>query len=273
MTTLDLPRLSAHSLRDLSECKRRFALRYRVNRYWPGPQARDLDLETRRTIRTGQVFHLIVQQHSMGLDVRCVLEAEAENLPKLATLWRMFEASTHARVRDPFWTEAPLHFTFEGIPFLVRFDRLYREGDAWEILDWKTGKEGRAQLERSWQTRLYRFALAEAGQALNAGTPIRPDAIRMTYWDVTRSRPESFDYDGAAFEADRKEFASLAKEAKRPFDEHLPDDPNFPRTSKVQACERCGFNSYCNPALVPSPARTPPTQLKLPVFTLESEGP
>lgn len=273
MSRHDVPRISQHGLGDYTECARRFALKYKASRYWPGPQPADSQAEAEGAIRTGQLFHRMVQQHMLGLDVGTVLAAEAERLPRLALLWRMFAASPHARPKGEVHTEAPLHFTFEGAPFMVRYDRLVRDADGWEILDWKTGKTTRAKLEGSFQTKLYRFALVVAGAVYNDGRPIPPEAVRMTYWDVQRARPEEFAYDRAGFEADRAEFAALARAVLRPFDERLHDDPAFPRTSARLTCERCPFDSYCHPVGLARPEPAPSPPLRLPLFTLDSEVP
>ncbi|HEY9899444.1 MAG TPA: PD-(D/E)XK nuclease family protein [Pantanalinema sp.] len=267
MTPLELPRISSASLKDWSVCKRRFALRYRVNRYWPGPQAKDLDPEASERIRTGQVFHRLVQQHALGLDVAPVLEAEAATLSRLAGLWGMFVRSDHAVPPARSWTEAPLHFQFRGVPFMVRYDRLVQDGTAWRILDWKTGKETRAVLQASWQTRLYRFALVEAGHVYNGGEPIPPEAVRMVYWDVNKAQEVAFDYDAASHEADRRAFEQVADAVLAPFDEAAPDDPRFARPTLKSECERCSFDSYCNPTR--RPAAAPGAALTLPTFRLE----
>lgn len=266
----ETPRISQHSLGDYEACKRRFALKYKASRYWPGPRSMDSDPEASAAIRTGQLFHRMVQQHAMGLDVTNMLLAEGDRLPNLQHLWRLYSGSPHARPKGEVFTEAPLHFTFEGAPVMVRFDRLVRDGSGWEILDWKTGKATRARLEASFQTKLYRFALVTAGSVYNEGQPIEPERIRMTYWDVQRGRPEEFPYDRASFEADRAQFTALAQDVLRPFDEGVLDDPHFPRTRARQVCESCPFDSYCHPVATSAPVAA--VQLPLPLFTLEPEG-
>lgn len=269
MTNVQLPRLSAASLEDLDRCKRRFALRYRANRYWPGPKPGDQDPTSSESERTGYLFHRLVQQHALGLDVQAMLEAEGASLPRLIELWRKFEASPHARLKDPSWTEAPLHFNFSGVPFVARFDRLVRRPDGWEILDWKTGGVTPLKLKTSWQTRLYRFSLAIAGHVYNDGQPIQPEAITITYWDVNRARAESFAYDTAAYQEDLRMFEAKALEATKPFDERLPGASAFPRTPNRSLCERCSFESYCFPALIE--AKPVQLSLQLPRFKLQEE--
>jgi predicted RecB family nuclease len=245
---LELPRISSASLKDWSTCKRRFALRYRVNRYWPGPQARDTDPEAAERIRTGQIFHRMVQQHALGLDVALILAAEQDALSRLAPLWERFARSEHAIPPAESWTEAPLHFQFHHVPFMVRYDRLVKDGDAWRILDWKTGKESRGTLAASWQTRLYRFALVEAGHVYQEGRPITPESVQMVYWDVNKGREEAFAYDATTYDQDRQDFEQFAEAMLAPFDEALADDHRFPRTADRTECGRCAFDSHCNPA-------------------------
>lgn len=265
MTANALPRLSAASLEDLDRCKRRFALRYRANRYWPGPQPGDDDPAGTESARTGTLFHRLVQQSALGIDVQGTLDAEGPGLPRLLELWRKFEASPHSRLKQDGWSEAPLHFSYAGVHFVARFDRLSRHPEGWEILDWKTGGITPLKLKTSWQTRLYRFSLAIAGHVYNEGQPIAPEAIKITYWDVNRSRPEPFGYDEATFQEDLRLFSEKALEAALPFDETLSEDPCFPRTKNRATCARCSFDSYCNPVVI----EIKPVQLSLPLPTFK----
>ncbi len=259
-----LPRVSAHALAARDRCERQFALQYGERLYWPGP-VREPGPEAAR----GEAFHRMVQRHRMGLVVAA--------RPELADLWERFLASPYAAPAGPadaggplrIWTEQELQVAVEGVPFLVRFDEIRRQGDDWTILDWKTGPKREADLATSWQTRLYRFALARAGRALLVGEgrpdspyvptpPPPPGRITLVYWLVQAERPVAFPYSDADFGRDKELFREVALAARKPF-------AALPGPADPDACLVCRFDSYCHPRPRATPAQPP---LSLPQFEL-----
>ncbi|HEY9766271.1 MAG TPA: PD-(D/E)XK nuclease family protein, partial [Chroococcales cyanobacterium] len=170
----EILRLSAHNLREFDRCPRAFALRYKVNRFWPAP-----DPVPSKRMELGQAFHQVVHQKFLGLDPMI------ENYPDLEALWQKYNFSSYSRSVDNqrVWSEQNLHVTLDGVGFLARFDRLVRDKEDWTILDWKTGKLDPIKLAGDWQTKLYPFVLAEAGSVLNEGKRVDPSRIKMIYWE------------------------------------------------------------------------------------------
>ncbi len=282
--TGDAPRLSAHALGILENgCPREFALRYKSGRYWPaadGPAARAAEREAGpdrssgrgnapegRDAREGPAdaylgtaFHLLAQQHGLGLDVGPFVDALALDLPKLPAVWAHFRASGHATPSPDatVWNEQALHFEVAGVQVMVRYDRVMREGDRWTILDWKTGRPQAKRLQDGWQARLYPYALVAAGQALPAGAPVRPRDVRVVFWEVERGTAIEVPYDDARHAEVHAALVELAARARAPFDPEQDDDPAFPR--KPRRCPTCSYHDHCNrrfaalaPAVMPAP--------------------
>lgn len=245
--SLQTPRLSAHSLTQHQLCARKFALAYKAGRFWPAADRHPAPPDGVDPLQLGSAFHQLVQWHHLGLPLDDCLSAWGEALPPLPGLWKAFLASPHASPSPDarIFTEQSLSFFLAGVPFSARFDRLVREGDQWTILDWKTGHLTEKKLEGSWQTRLYPFALVEAGRVLNGGEAIAPEQVHMTYWEVAKGRPVTFTHTRERHEATRAELERLAAAVMRDFDPAAADDPRFPRNRKH--CSVCAYEALCHP--------------------------
>lgn len=245
--SLQIPRLSAHSLKQHQLCPRKFALAYKAGRFWPAADRHPEPPDGLDPLALGSAFHQLVQWHQMGLEVDACLAAWSQGMPPLPELWQAFLASPHASVGagQRVFTEQSLSFFLEGVPFSARFDRLVQDGDQWTILDWKTGHLSPKGLATSWQTKLYPFALVEAGHVLNGGEAIAPENVRMIYWEVGSNRAFPFDYDSRRHASTRRELTRLAGTLMQDFDPSLADDPRFPR--KTDHCGVCAYEALCHP--------------------------
>ncbi len=76
--------------------------------------------------------------------------------PELQELQAAFELSEFAD-RAPFAIEFPFTITLGGIPVTGQIDAVYRAGDQWEVVDWKTGRSPSAD---PLQLAIYRIAWA-----------------------------------------------------------------------------------------------------------------
>ncbi|MER5892788.1 UvrD-helicase domain-containing protein [Streptomyces sp. NPDC001876] len=88
----------------------------------------------------------------------------------LAALKEAFERSAYAR-RTPYRVETPFQITLAGRVIRGRIDAVYRTGDTYEIVDWKTGHHRTAD---PLQLAVYRLAWAELH-----GLP--PEAVAATF--------------------------------------------------------------------------------------------
>lgn len=243
-------KLSAYSLTRREACERRFVLETVERLRWPSTDADQGD-----AARLGQDFHRLVHRHRLGIPV--------QPIGQLARLWEAFLASPYAEPGEASWSEQVLQFSLAGregepVPFMVRFDEVRREADGtWTILDWKTGSLRSDGLEDLWQSRLYRFALATAGHALDGGKHPHPGDIKLVYWLVSTGRGLVLPYDRARFEADRLALESVARQVATRLDE--AGGPAAPR-----ACSSCPYDPFCNTPVLPTPPAPP---LILPSFT------
>jgi len=246
----DLPRLSAYSLGVYQDCPRKYALRYRQNRYWPAPEGKVQDVDSRKRLERGQRFHALVQAHQEGLPIDPILSAMAAEDEAIASLWAAFLAHADSRPKGEVWSEVPLHFFVKDVPVMARFDRIVRHDGHWTILDWKTGGSLET-LSESWQTKLYPFALAHAGHVLNEGEPLPPEAITLRYWvwKGDRVEPLSISYSAERYASDLATFEQQAGIVSAPL-----DDANFPGHGPgSRACSRCQFLTLCHPMPLPEP--------------------
>jgi DNA helicase-2/ATP-dependent DNA helicase PcrA len=110
--------------------------------------------------------------------------AGIEDERDLATLKEAFERTPYAR-RTPYRVEAPFALTLAGRVIRGRIDAVYRtEADSYEIVDWKTARNGSAD---PLQLAVYRLAWAEAHG-------LRPEAVTATFVFVRTGeivRPEN----------------------------------------------------------------------------------
>lgn len=263
----DLPRLSAYALGVYQECPRKYALRYRQNRYWPAAEgaARAAAAEKPESgrgeaLERGQRFHALVQAHQLGMPTDAILGALTAEDPAMADMWQAFLAHPDARPTGTVTSEVSLHFFVREVPVMARFDRLVRNEDRWTIVDWKTGGSPKA-LASSWQSKLYPFALAHAGHVLNGGAAIPPAAISLRYWIWKDGAVRVMDlaYSAERYAEDLQTFEQQAAIVSAPLDaEHFPG-----HGPKSKACGRCSFMTLCHPLELPTPTVM---QLPLPRF-------
>lgn len=84
-------------------------------------------------------------------------DAEIADERDLAALKEAFERTEYAR-RTPYRVETPFQITLAGRVIRGRIDAVYRTGDTYEIVDWKTGRHRSAD---PLQLAVYRLAWAE----------------------------------------------------------------------------------------------------------------
>ena len=85
-------------------------------------------------------------------------DAEIDSDSELDAMKDVFNRSPYA-TREPFAIEAPVTAVFAGTVVEGRIDAVFRDGDQWELVDWKTN---RVQDADPLQLAVYRIAWAEA---------------------------------------------------------------------------------------------------------------
>jgi DNA helicase-2/ATP-dependent DNA helicase PcrA len=153
-----------------------------------------------RATRLGTLFHSWVEERYGRAGGADELDAEPFELDsdgdvvdaeRLAELQATFERSPWAELR-PVEVEREIHLPFDGRVVICKIDAVYRHGDRYEVVDWKTGKAPRddADLERKQlQLALYRLAYAR-------WEGIDPELIDAAFYFVADDRvirPEHID--------------------------------------------------------------------------------
>ncbi|WP_461030877.1 PD-(D/E)XK nuclease family protein, partial [Streptomyces sparsus] len=108
-----------------------------------------------------------------GADDDSGAAAEIADERDLAALKEAFSRTPYAR-RTPYRVEAPFQLSLAGRIVRGRIDAVYRDGDGFEIVDWKTGRAHHAD---PLQLAVYRLAWAE-----QHGLPL--SAVRAAFLHV-----------------------------------------------------------------------------------------
>lgn len=239
--TRPLPEISQYALTRFDRCGRLFELGHLRRTTWPAPDPMDENVEAKRRLAVGDMFHKLVQWHARGLDVAPLLEvlAAADGADELRRQWDAYLASPYARLGATSWTEQTLRVAAADLRLLVRYDRLERDADGrWTIFDWKTGRGFDAtDAARSWQTRLYRLALAKGGHRFNDGAPIAPEAITVVYWHVPTGEAHAFPYNPSLLTEDEQALAAAAERLQTGLVEGFE--------ANERHCDRCVYRSRC----------------------------
>ncbi|NJO39968.1 MAG: PD-(D/E)XK nuclease family protein [Cyanobacteria bacterium RU_5_0] len=198
----------------------------------------------------GTRFHLLMQQRELGLPVpeikeaidpvdgqlqRCV-EALIETAPEIFQLPSSIRQSEYNHSIE-----------YQGYLLTVVYDLLILDDREAQILDWKTYSRPHQPrwLEQNWQTRLYRFVLAETRD-------YAPEQISMTYWFVQgRSAdtptPQSlrFAYDSMQHQQTKRDLDQLLNQLTDWLERYQAGQP-FPQIAESASdCDLCTFAMRC----------------------------
>lgn len=237
---------SQGSLQDFVDCPRRFQLRYLDGIAWPAVQAEPI-LENERHMQQGELFHLLAQQHLVGVPV-ARLTAMAQSDPDLAAWWQAFLASAPAELPGQRFPEvtlsAPLGVSGER-RLVAKFDLVILATDGRAVIfDWKSSRHRppRRWLAGRLQTRVYPWLLLHAGLDLNAGQPLGVDRIEMIYWFAGfPDRPERFAYSASQAAEDGGYLNALVEQIALLAD----GEGGWPLTPDETHCRFCVYRSLC----------------------------
>jgi hypothetical protein len=254
-----LLRLSQGQLNLLAACPRRF------QHIYLDQLASPVSPEQQENMAWGNRFHLLMQQHELGLPLT---ELELASEADLFGVVQSFIAAAPDLFGDRSDTFRPAVFrpatfrpaTFrqsehrrslelQGYLLTVVYDLVILDAEHAQILDWKTYAKPQNQqwLAQDWQTRLYRFVLVETSRYL-------PEHLSMTYWFVRSSQqgaialqPQSlrFAYSAAEHERTRQDLTQLLNQLTAWIDGYTAG-ADFPRTEELRGtCNLCQFEPRC----------------------------
>ena len=236
-------RLSQGQLNLLETCPRKFQHTYLEQLASPTTP------DQQERLRLGSRFHLLMQQREMGLPIAAFIQEDdqlrqlittfVEAAPKILSLTEVnpvLRQSEHQRTLE-----------FEGHLLIVVYDLLILAAHQAEILDWKTYPKPQKSrsLAENWQTKLYRFVLAETSH-------FEPEQISMTYWffqsrEADRAEPQSlrFAYDPAQHKKIGQDLTQLVHRLTEWLDRYQTIGEDFPQIPQTSVCETCGFALRC----------------------------
>ena len=201
-------RLSQGHLNLLEMCPPKFQQIYLDN----VPSFSDPELEEK--FNWGSQFHLLMQQRELGLPIESLLQEEAELNHSIKAL---IEAAPDILDQDDHnsWREAEHSRTlvFGNYLLTVVYDLLIANNNQAQIIDWKTYLQPpkKNKLIHNWQTRLYKYVLAETSQYL-------PEQISMTYWFVKlphKPKKYTFTYNSKEHNQTKKDLTTLLTNLER----------------------------------------------------------
>lgn len=203
-----------------------------------------IDPTQQERLNWGSRFHLLMQQRELGLPVESLVEEDRELQHWVTAL---VDAATDVLTPNPETFREAEHcrtLNFEGYVLTVIYDLLIEDGNSAQILDWKTYPQpkDRQKLAKDWQTRLYRFVLAETSDYL-------PEKISMSYWFV-KSQPHSqsltFPYNAAQHEKTRKDLTKLLTQLTQWRVRYQDSRIAFPQVPvSAEKCSDCTFAIRC----------------------------
>ncbi|MCK6579644.1 MAG: PD-(D/E)XK nuclease family protein [Anaerolineae bacterium] len=234
---------SQSALQDYADCHRRFFLRWVTRRRYPAPESEPMRAFEAR-MELGERFHQIIEAHLAGVPAEALRAA----LDGDETLAGWFERCLKTALTDlpqQQRAEITLSMPLADRRLVAKFDLLaIQPGARAMILDWKTAPRisNRNELAGRWQTLLYPYVLAKAGDYLNGGQPFAPEQINLVYWFAEApDQPVIFAYDAAAHARAESRLNDLVTELlARPNEEAA-----FSLTSDLTRCRFCAYRSYC----------------------------
>lgn len=232
-------RFSQASLATAEVCPRRFYLRYLARVHWPA--AHDPGgLAAEQGAARGRLFHHLLHQHHLGLDVAA--EVEAQEDPRLSAWWQAFlEHPPSGLPAGRAFAEVEVWVPLEAWWLRARFDRVVAAGSDLCIVDWKTGAPPEQGYLNTWQTLVYAYVATEGGGMFGDGGPVSPEQVALCYWQATRpAEVWWYRHNAAAHLEARARIVGLAEALSG-----LREEGDFARTEDEKHCRRCEFRAYC----------------------------
>jgi hypothetical protein len=233
------------NLQDYLDCPYRFYLRYILQTKWPALVVEDA-VKFEQRGQAGARFHRLIQQYLVGVPEEQLTKlADADPEPDIAVWFDHFRTHVPQWIKGEKFIEITMSTNLNGERLVAKYDLILVHPDrkSLTIFDWKTSQK---QPKKEWlldriQTRLYRFLLAQAHQALVQDQNVKPQDIAMYYWFANfPANPTRLPYDEKAFQTDQLFFESLIDEIK------ARDENAFEKTTDVNKCRYCVYRSHCD---------------------------
>ena len=238
MMTEKIWQISQNHLNLLSTCPRKFQSTYLDQFTSP------CLTQGQNQLNLGNRFHRFMQQRELGLPVERILASDpplAESFQALAD-----RAPNIVYPQPDTWREAEHRRTLLKDHFLLIgiYDLLILSAEKARIIDWKTYAQpkNKITLANHWQTRLYRYLLAETSDYF-------PQQIELTYWFVKgpqEPRSLTFSYSQAEHEATAQDLNQLLMQLDTYYENYQKKQVPFPQVEpELGYCWECSFKVPC----------------------------
>ena len=233
---------SQSSLRDFSECPRRFLLQRIEEQGCPAPEAEPIRVNEERRKR-GTRFHEMVCQRHSGVPQDAIARQCAGD-EVLHTWWEKYVAHDPAGAEGTCYAEISLQGQLAGYRLTAKYDLLtVTPSGKLHIFDWKTSQRrpDRQSLTRRLQTKVYPYLLVEAGSEFLEGAAVDPRQVTMTYWFSNHpSSAVTFEYSTQQYQLDEETLTSIVEKACA-----CEERSDFELTDHEANCKFCTYRSYC----------------------------
>ena len=229
---------SQSSLQDYSDCERRFFLRYIEKLTWPAVESEPV-LENELRQMEGQIFHRLVQQHWLGLPVDRL--TRMANTPTLSQWWDNFLNYNFDLGLYKVFPELNLNSQVGKHRLTAKYDLVAIGDGKLLIFDWKTyNKKPREEwMAITYQTRVYRSLLVQAGGHLISNGSVKPEMVEMVYWLANfPTQPIRFPYNTSQSNRDWQHLDVMIS--------RIDAQEEFPMTADDNKCKYCPYRSYCD---------------------------
>lgn len=234
--------LSATSLQDFLDCRRRFQLKYIDQISWPQP-LNAVNIKQLEAMTRGREFHQLMQQHFLGIPDEKLLKSIDDNTLKTwfintinSEICKIDQAENLTEYRLSTYISDTL---VTGIIDLV----IIQPESSLKIIDWKTGlaKPNPQFYVSRIQTRLYPLLIAQSPLFHAHLTYKRSfDKIEFIYWFthfpqlpiINQYSPEKFDLDKVL----------LAELVNTIQNTHVDE---MKMTTNLNTCRTCHFQVFC----------------------------
>ncbi|MFH2039947.1 MAG: PD-(D/E)XK nuclease family protein [Chloroflexota bacterium] len=229
---------SQSSLHDYSDCERRFYLRYIAHLTWPAIESEPI-LENERRQMEGQFFHHLVQQYWLGLPIENL--TRMANTSTLSLWWENFLNYDFHLDEYEIYPELNLTAQIGNHRLTANYDLIAIRDDKIYIFDWKTYQKRPREnlLAKTYQTRVYRTLMVQAGGYLTKNIAINPDKVEMVYWLANfPMQPILFPYNTSQSVRDWQHLDAMI--------DKIDTQEEFPMTADDKKCKFCPYRSYCD---------------------------
>ena len=234
--------LSATSLQDFLDCRRRFQLKYIDQISWPQP-LNTVNIKQMESMTRGREFHQLMQQHFLGIPDEKLLKSIDDNTLKTWFI-NTIESEICKIDQAEKLTEYRLSTYISDTLVTGVIDLLISQPDSsLKIIDWKTGlTKPKPQFYVSRiQTRLYPLLLAQS-PLFHARITNKQclDKIEFIYWFTHFPQlPIINQYSPEKFDLDKVYLAELINTIQNTQVNEMKMTANF------YTCRTCQFQVYC----------------------------